>query len=67
MKIMSHMWYWFLIIPISLWSVHNAAENIRHRKHIQLLEEYIQENHLPTPAYPVQDGEVVFEIEVPVC
>lgn len=37
------------------------------QKHIHVLEAYIQENDLPTPAYPPKNGPVVFEIEVPIC
>ena len=36
----------------------------KHKQHIKVLEEYIEENHLPVPAYPLKNGPVVFEIEV---
>lgn len=67
MQITAHMKYWFVFVLLSLWAINNAGKCIRHERHIEFLEVYIQENDLPTPAFPVKDGPIIFEIDVPVC
>lgn len=47
---------------------HLWRERLRESEiHVKVLEQYIQENDLPVPAYPLPKGKVAFEIEVPVC
>lgn len=59
---------WLLLVAfLALCNFSYRCKVADQQKHIQVLEEYIQENDLPTPAYPPRDGPVVFEINVPIC
>ena len=59
---------WILLVAfMALCNFNYRTKIADQQKHIVVLEEYIQDNDLPVPAYPLKDGPVVFEIEVPVC
>jgi hypothetical protein len=64
---MKHFPFILLIGFVALCNVSYRATIREQRAHIEYLESYIQENNLPTPAFPLKDGPVVFEIDVPVC
>lgn len=60
-------WLLVLVVVQSMLIIAMGFGHREDRVHIKILEEYIRDNHLPVPAFPVKNGPIVFEIEVPVC
>lgn len=67
MKVLSHIGYVALIAFVALCNAGYRYEIRQLELHVERLEDYIEENGLPTPAMPSDKESATFEIDVPVC